>query len=124
MFGLSTLAVRIIAVLAVLLLVGGFLGVRSCQRANERAAQSRVDRGQGEAFKGSAGEAVNVITGVAANESAGAAIGRENEEEIRNAKGSDQRVDPAANNAGLRALCRRASRRSDPACRVFQPDPK
>lgn len=107
-----------------LLLVIIFGGLRACQEFRNVKAQSKVDRGQAGAFRNSASDAVDTIGDVSSNQAAGVEIGRRNEEEIRNAKGADQRVDPAANAAGLRALCRRRSHRDDPACRVRQPDPK
>lgn len=115
---------RLIAIVALVLAVLGLLQLRSCERSNQQAAQAKVDRGQMEALANSAAEAVNTIGAVGANTLSSAELGRQNEEEIRHAKGSDQRVDPAANAAGLRALCRRASHRDDPACRVQQPGPR
>jgi hypothetical protein len=116
---LGTLAGKAIAVAVAIILLLGILQVRSCQQANQRAAQARVDRGQGEAFQNSAGDAINTITGVAGNEQAGADLTRTNEREIRDAKGSTAAVDPAVRDAGLRSLCRRAAYRNSERCRLF-----
>lgn len=123
MFGLSKALTGAIAGLILVALVLGLLQVRSCTQAKQQAAQSRVDQGQQGALRNSAADAVGTVGAVAGNQAAGEAIGRTNEEEIRNAKGADARVDPDANDAGLRALCRRASHRDDPACRLQQPRP-
>lgn len=112
----------VIGALGVILLVVLILWLQSCQRERSLEAQGKVDRGQQGALQNSAADAVNTIGGVATNEAAGVELGRRNEEEIRGAKGADTRVDPDANAAGLRAICRRASHRNDPACRLLQSD--
>jgi hypothetical protein len=95
--------------------------VKSCRDSAGITEQAKINGGQLGAFQNSAVDANNTISGVTANQAAGVELGRQNEEEIRHAKGSDQPVDPAANAAGLHALCRRASHAHDPACRVQQP---
>lgn len=120
---LKALPWKIIGIVAAVLLVLGYFQIRSCQQSAQRDAQSRVDRGQGDAFHWSASEATNTISGVNTNTMNAAEISRRNEEEIRHAQGASQPVDPAANAGGLSALCRRASHRNDPACRVQQPHP-
>lgn len=124
MFGLSPIVTKLIgAAIAALLVIGLYYGARHYFTAG-LVAQSKVDQGQSGAFHNSASDAVDTIGNVSANQAAGVEIGRQNEEEIRNAKGSDVRVHPDANAAGLRALCRRASHRNDPACRVQHPRPE
>lgn len=95
--------------------------IKSCRDSATVETQAKVNAGQLGAFQKSAVDATNTIGSVTGNQAAGVEIGRQNEEEIRNAKGADVRVDPAANAAGLHALCRRASHAHDPACRVQQP---
>lgn len=113
---------KVVAVLAVVILLLGLLQVRSCQQARQQAAQSRVDKGQAAAARESAADAVDTVSGVSANQSASEELTRSNEREIRNAEGSDDPVNPAVRDAGLRSLCRRAAARNDPRCRV-QPAP-
>ena len=119
---LATTAGKVIAALIVVALILGLLQVRSCQQARQQAAQSRVDRGQAGAARDSAGDAVNTVSGVSANQSASEDLTRSNEREIRNAEGANDPVNPALRDAGLRSLCRRAATRNDPRCRV-QPAP-
>lgn len=115
---LATTIGKIVAGLVVVLLVVGFLYVRSCSQASQRAAQSKVDRGQGAAFQNSATDAINTVGGVATNQSASEDTSRSNERDIRNAKGADQGIDPAVRDAGLASLCRRASYRNSPSGRL------
>lgn len=109
---------------ALLILFLALWGPAACQKMRSQEAQSKVDSAQSGAFRNSAADAINTQSAVNQRERESESLSRSNEEEIRNAKGADQRVDPAANAAGLRALCRRPSRRNDPACRVQQPDPR
>jgi hypothetical protein len=115
---------KIATALAVIALVLGFLQVRSCQQARQVEAQSKLDRGQRGAAQASGADAVNTVGEVAENQMASETLGRTNEEEIRNAQGADDRVNPDVGAAGLRALCRRAAYRNRPECRVQQPRPR
>jgi ABC-type protease/lipase transport system fused ATPase/permease subunit len=112
MFGLSKSLSRIAIAAIAVILVLGFLQVRSCQQARQQAVQSKVDRSQGDAMRNSAADAVNTVGGVAANQMAGEDLTRQNERNIRDAKGADQGVDPAVRDAGLASLCRRQSFRN------------
>lgn len=120
MFGLSKVAVRIIAAVALLVLVLGLMQVRSCTMARQQAAQSKVDRGQAGAARESAKDAIGTITDVQGNQSAGDDLTRSNEKEIRDAQGADAAVDPAVRDAGLRALCSRPAYRDNERCRLFR----
>jgi len=97
--------------------------VRSCDKHRSLAAQSRVDEGQKGALANSAADAVAVVGNAADREASSEALTRSNEQEIRNAKGSNAPVDPAARDAGLRSLCRRAAYRDSERCRLLQPRP-
>ncbi|HEU4804199.1 MAG TPA: hypothetical protein VFS91_00060 [Nitrobacter sp.] len=119
---LGTLAGKIIAGAAVLILLLGFLYVRSCQQANQRAAQSRIDRSQAGAARESAADAINTVSGVSENQAASEGLTRSNRDEILKAEGASDRVNPAVRDAGLRALCRRKAAANDPRCGV-QPAP-
>lgn len=113
----STIGKVLAAAIAIILLLG-FLQLRSCQQARQRAAQSRVDRAQQEALQNSAADAVNTVSGVATNDMATADLGRRNREEITNAEGASERVSDAATAAGRNSLCRRAAYRNRPECWV------
>lgn len=122
---LKNLSARVIgfAVAAILLLLAVGLFVRSCDKRRSEAAQSRVERAQGTAASNSAADAVNTVAASGEAARASEDMTRKNEKDIRNAKGSDAAVDPAARDAGLRALCLRSAYRADPRCRVFKPNP-
>lgn len=111
----------VITGLSVCLLIAAFLWLQSCQRERSLEAQGKVDRGQQGALQNSAGDAVNTVAGVAENQMASDELGRRNEEEINNAPGASDPVNPAVRDAGLRSLCRRPAYRHDPRCRVLQP---
>jgi len=118
MFGLSTLATRIVAALSVLLLIVGVLYLRSCQEARQRAAESRLQRGQAGALSDSAADAIGAVQGAAARERAEEELTRRNEREIRDAPGASDAVNPAVRDAGLASLCRRAAYRDSERCRL------
>lgn len=121
---LKSLPWKIIGIALAILALFLLFQIRSCQQSAQRDAQSKVDQGQAGAFRNSATDAINTQGAVNANTVQSAEISRQNEEEIRHAKGASQSVDSAANSGGLLALCRRASHRNDPACRVQQPHPR
>jgi hypothetical protein len=115
-----TITARLIGIVVIALLVAAviFGGPAACSKMRSMAAQGRMDRSQGEAHANSSADAVNTVAASGEASAASEALTRSNEEEIRNAKGSNQAVDPAARNAGLASLCRRAAYRDDPKCRV------
>ena len=61
-------------------------------------------------------DAVGTVGAQQAAEAASDRLGAENGASIRQAPGADAKVDPGASSAGIKALCRRASARSDPKC--------
>lgn len=121
-----TVSARLLAMIlgAILLIIAVGLFVRSCDKRKSQAAQTRLERAQSEAQANSAADAVNTISRSGEAQAASEAMTRENEKEIRNAKGANAPVDPAVRDAGLRSLCRRAAYRDDPKCRVFKPNPR
>lgn len=112
---------RMIAIVAgvVLLIVAVGFTVRSCDKRRSEAAQSRVERSQADAASNSAADAINTVTGVGSNAAASEDLTRQNEKEIRDAEGANDKVNPAARDAGLRSLCRRPAYRDNPKCRVL-----
>lgn len=124
MFGLSTLMTRIaFGVIAIVLLMG-FLQVRSCQQARQRAAESRLEREQGTAAVESGKDALATQGAAYERERAIDQQAQQSIEEIHDARGANSAVDPAVNNAGRRGLCAIAAFRNDPKCKlgVQQPD--
>lgn len=109
---------RIVAAVVALILVLGFLQVRSCTQAREKAAEARVERGQAGAGKESFKDAIATTGNVSAAQTAGEDLTRSNEKEIRDAKGADAAVDPGVRDAGLASLCRRAAYRDSERCRL------
>lgn len=83
-------------------------------------AEARLGRNQADAASESGSDAVNTVGKAGDREAASDALTRSNDQEIRNAEGSDAKVATPARDAGLAALCRRAAYRNDPRCRVRQ----
>ena len=110
MFGLSKIAVRIIAAVALLVLVLGVMQVRSCTMARQQAAQSKVDRGQGEAGIEAGAEAGNTIGNIMEAERQIDATVKGGRDEILS--------QPAGNSnaAAIRAACRMRSHCGDRRC--------
>ena len=61
-------------------------------------------------------DAVNTVGQQQGSEAAVDALGRDNAAAIRNAPGASATVAPEASRAGITAICKRASARSDPKC--------
>ncbi len=91
--------------------------MHSCDVRRSKAAQTRVERAQGTAQANSAADAVNTITRSGEEQAASEQQTRKNEEDIRNAKGSNAAIDPAARDAGITALCKRRAYANDPRCK-------
>jgi hypothetical protein len=102
-------------ILALVIIIGG---PKACDAIRSRDAQIKVDGSQRGALVNSIEDTLNTVSDVNTNTVISGDVSRQNEGDIRNAKGANQAVDPAANAAGLRALCRRPSHRNDPACPV------
>lgn len=105
-------------VLALVMLIILF-GPAACQKLRNAGLQHDTDQHQIVATQNSAVDAVQTQGGVNTNQAASEDLTRTNAEEIRNAKGSDAHIDPAAQLAGLRALCRRPSYRDSERCRLL-----
>lgn len=123
MFGLSTIVTRILAGALLIILILGVLQVRSCSLAKQRAAQSKIDRGQAGAARESAKDAIQTQGEVSERGAASEDLTRTNEKEIRGAEGSTDPVNPAARDAGLASLCRRPAYRNHERCKLRVPDP-
>jgi hypothetical protein len=111
----------LIAVIALLVIAIIIVGPAACNRIRSQSAQHRLDQGQGEALANSAADAVKTQGEANRREGESEALSRANEKDIRNAQGANDPVNPDANAAGLRALCRRAAYRDSERCRLLQP---
>lgn len=117
-FGARAIATMVLILIVVALVL---FGTSQCSKRRSLDAQSKVTQGQGDAFHNSASDAINTQGGVSQRQGQSDDLTRSNEKDIRNAPGSNAPVDPAARDAGLRALCKRTAYRDNPKCRVFQP---
>lgn len=118
-----TFTPRIIVALVAIALVALLLifGPQACQRMRSLAVQNRVNQGQNEATVNSARDAIGTQGDVATNAAASEETTAKNREEIRNAQGADQGINPAVRDAGFTSLCRRPSFRNSPSGRVRCP---
>jgi ABC-type protease/lipase transport system fused ATPase/permease subunit len=119
---LTARTVFFIAGVVVLILAAAFT-VRSCDKRHSQAAQSRLDAAQGGAQANSAADAVNTVAASGEAQAASEELTRQNEKEIRDAKGSDAAVDPAVRDAGIRSLCKRSAYRDSERCKLLKPHP-
>ena len=111
---------KAILIIAVILIVGGLLFLRSCETARSAKTQAKVSEGQAGASLASGADAVDTTGNVQGNEIAADAITRENDDAIRQADGASAPVAAPVRDAGLASLCRRAAYRGNPKC-VQQP---
>lgn len=94
-----------------------------CQSQRSKGAQSRAERSQAEAASNSAADAIGTVAASGEASRASEDLTRSNEKDIRNAEGSNDAVNPASRDAGLRALCLRRAYRDDPRCKLLKPAP-
>lgn len=110
------------AVLLALIAFAAWLWVAGVLTSGVRAkGEVRLQAGQIGAAQASASDAINTLSTVSAKEAAIDAITLENDRAIRSAPGAAAPVDPAAADAGLRGLCRRAAYLRDERCLQFTP---
>jgi hypothetical protein len=107
--------IAIVVGVILLVLIVGFT-VRSCDRRHSKAAQTRVERSQGEAQSNSAADAIATVSRSGEAERASEDLTRSNEQQIRGAEGANDKVNPAVRDAGIAALCRRQAYANDPRC--------
>lgn len=102
--------------LVALLIVAAIYGPRACRRAPDEATMTKVDNARTGAVVDAAIEAA-AGTAKAMTEAADIdATTKENDRAIRSTPGADAPVPAAVNDAGMRALCVRASYRDQPRC--------
>lgn len=119
----TSIAARLIAGLAVALLIAGLALKIQWQSSAGARRQARVETGQAAAARASTEAAITTHSETIVRERSIETITRRNEEEIRNAQGADDPVAPAVRDAWLLSLCRRKSTANDPACRLRDLDP-
>src|SRR5436190_15778918 len=112
-----------IVVACAFLLFAIIMTLAYCQNQRSKGAQSRVEQSQAGAQANSSADAIGTVANRGADEAASEDLTRSNEKDIRNAKGSNAAVDPAARDAGLRALSMRRAYRDDPQCKLLKPAP-
>jgi hypothetical protein len=112
---LSAQLILIGALVALVALVV-FAGPAACNKIRSMAAQGRVQHAQAEAQSNSGADAVGTVAASGEASAASEALTRSNEQQIRAANGANAKVDPAARDAGIAALCRRQAYANDPRC--------
>ena len=120
-----TIPWRMIAFIVGLFLALGLTGltVRSCTKARQAAAETRVERAGADALANSAADAVGAVGGLQTRDLSGDQTTRENDDAIRSAPGAGAPVDPAVRGAGIDSLCKRAAYRDDRRCVQRAPAP-
>jgi len=101
---------KVVAALIVVVLILGVLQVRSCQQARQQAAQSKVDRGQGEAGIEAGAEAGNTVSNVMEADQRVDQTVRGGRDEILSQPAGQ------SNAAAIRAACRMRSHCGDRRC--------
>lgn len=112
----AKLVMGIVLVGLILLLVT--CGPAACNAYRGMVAQNRLNQGQMDAQTNSSKDAIATQGNVSANAQASEELTAKNREDIRNAKGADQSVDPAVRDAGFASLCKRSSFANSPRGRL------
>lgn len=103
-------------ILVGLLAAAILFGVTQCNSARQANTKAELGEGQAEVAGENAEDAIGTVGGVAGRAGEGDDLTRSNANEIENAEGSDEPVNPAVRDAGLDSLCRRASYRDVEEC--------
>lgn len=119
---MTTLAKALIAA-GILILMMGMLLLNQCQKTRNAKAEADLYLEQADAAVRSGRDAVDTFGNRVAEDAAGDALTRENDNAIRNAEGASAPVAYGVRDAGLASLCRRAAYRGDPKC-VQYADPR
>lgn len=107
---------RILGGLIIAALLFGLFALRQCGVTKSAKTQATLEHNQGSAAMQSGGDAANTVGNRMALDRQFEEITEENNNAIRNAKGSDAPVDPAVRDAGLAGLCKRAAYSGNPKC--------
>ena len=101
---------------AVLFALAAWWLVSSLTGGKRAKVEAKLNSNVAGAVLESGRDAVNTVGQQQGSESAVDAVTHSNSADIHKAHGADAKVDPSATSAGIKALCRRASARSDPKC--------
>ena len=91
-------------------------GVSQCNSARQADTKAELGEGQAANAGANAADAVGTAATVGAAHAEADSLTRENADAIENAEGAAAPVNPAARDAGLDSLCRRASYRDVAEC--------
>lgn len=116
-------AVRILVAIVFVLLIAGFMTLRSCQAERGAKTQAKVSTGQAGAALQSGQDAANTVGNRMDADAGEDQLTRTNGDEIRKADGASAPVASPVRDAGLRSLCKRAAYRGNPKCVQFA-DPR
>lgn len=116
---IKTIVIGLIAVLIIVALIS----IKSCDNANEHAAQSEQTTRSTNAHSGAAEVAVATVVHSSEREASINEIVETAAKEISNAEGSNQKITPAMRAAALRAACRLRDYSEHPACQVHRANP-
>lgn len=108
----------LVAALVIIMLTAG---PAACNKIRSMGAQAKVNSAQSNAFVNSAGDAVETIGNANSRERSSDDLTATNSKEIHDAPGAKVQVNPAADAAGLRSLCRRAAYRHSERCQLYDP---
>ena len=113
---MSRALARALMIAGGVVLLLGFLWLRSCDEARSAKTQAKLSTGQAGAAIQSGGDAANTIGNRMEADAASDLTTRENADAIRNAEGAGAPVAAAVRDAGLAGLCRRAAYSRDARC--------
>ena len=104
------------AIGAAILALGAWWLVATLTGGKSAKVQAKLSGNVAGAALESGKDAVGTVGAQQASEAASDRLGAENAASIHAAPGAEVKVDPGVTGAGIKALCRRASARSDPKC--------
>jgi Flp pilus assembly protein TadB len=87
------------------------------EKSRSQGAQARVERSQADAAANSGADAVGTVARSGEAAAASEEMTRENEQQIRNAKGANDPVSDASTAAGKAAYCKRDAYKDKPYCK-------
>lgn len=102
--------------LVIMALAALAFSVPGCMRGRQRAAQARLDAAQTQAATNSASDAIATQGAVNGRTNASEDLTRTNAEDIRNAQGANDAVNPAVRDAGRASVCKRPSYKNSTFC--------
>jgi len=108
---------RILVAIVFVLLIAGFVALRSCQAERGAKMQAKVSSGQAGASLQSGQDAANTVGNRMDADASEDQLTRTNGDDIRKADGASAPVAAPVRDAGLKALCSRAAYRDSPRCK-------